>query len=74
MENNDELKKTTVGEVSFAYQGGIYNRPLGRGIKLKDGEYSMRDVYLDEVIPDGDFEIEIIIRQISDSPLAAINI
>lgn len=68
MENKHESNEINVCEIIFQYKGGIYNRPIGRGIMLKDGEYGRRDVYLDEVIPDGDFEIEIVIRKTSDSP------
>lgn len=64
MINNDKSKTSALAtDIVFEYKGKIYNRPLGRGIALKDGEYGERGMYLDEVIPDGDFEIEIIIRK-----------
>lgn len=56
--------------VLFEYKGDIYNRPVGRGIVLKSGEYGERGTYLDEAFPDGDYEIEIIVRsKVSQQPL-----
>lgn len=49
------------GEVIFEYKGLVYNRPLGRGIMLLEGE--RKDLYLDEVMPEDRCEIEIIVRK-----------
>jgi hypothetical protein len=72
MENEPESENITPNsEIIFDYKGRIYNRPLGRGICLKDnGEYEKRDIYLEEAIPEGDFEIEIIVRKIIQNDLA----
>jgi hypothetical protein len=44
------------------YHGGIYVRPVGRGVVLKELEL---EPHLDEVLDDGDYEIEIrIIRRL----------
>ena len=50
-----------VGEIVFEYKGGIYNRPLGRGIDLED--YKISGLSLEDLIPDGYFDIEVTVRQ-----------
>ena len=72
MENEPATENISLNsEIIFEYKGRIYNRPLGRGICLKDnGEYEKRVIYLDEAIPEGDFEIEIIVRKIIQSDSA----
>jgi hypothetical protein len=72
MENETESENVNPNsEIIFAYKGRIYNRPLGRGICLKDdGEYEQHDIYLEEAIPTVDFEIEIIVRKIIQNDLA----
>ena len=72
MENEPATENISLNsEIIFEYKGRIYNRPLGRGICLKDnGEYEKRVIYLDEAILEGDFEIEIIVRKIIQSDSA----
>jgi hypothetical protein len=51
------------GKIVFQYKGRIYNRPLRRGISTdrQDG----KDFYVEDSIPDGYFEAEIVIRAIA---------
>jgi hypothetical protein len=59
------------GKIIFQYKGEIYNRPMGRGIAFvqPDGIHGIlyngeiRDLYLEDIIPDGNYEVEIIIRE-----------
>ena len=58
-------------DIVFSYKGGIYNRPIGRGIEFvqPNGEFGifyggeMRDISLEAVIPEGHFEMEIVVRK-----------
>lgn len=48
------------GEVKFT--AGIYNRPLSRGICFRFDD-ELGEIGLEDVIPEGNFEIDITIRQ-----------
>jgi hypothetical protein len=50
---------TSGDESVFEYKGPVYNRPLGRGISLRAPGFAERDACLEEVMPEGDFEMEI---------------
>lgn len=58
-------------DVVFSYKGEIYNRPIGRGIEFVEpnGEFGIfyrgevRDIALEDVIPEGHFEMEIVVRK-----------
>ena len=41
----------------------IYNRPMGRGICFRFDNDDLSNIYLEDVIPEGDSEIEITIRK-----------
>ncbi len=64
VDRNDADNKNTQSneDVIFKYKGIAYNRPLGRGILILDGE--KKDLYLDEVMPEDYCEIEITIRKL----------
>ncbi len=59
------------GGVVFQHKGEIYSRPIGRGIEFvqENGEFGIfwkgevRDISLEDVIPEGYFEIEITVRK-----------
>lgn len=51
------------GEVRFQHKGGIYVRPVGRGICLVDDETGeFGDEQLEDLLPDGYYVAEIVIR------------
>lgn len=51
--------------LELLYRGKIYVRPLGRGVVLEDLELKPN---VDEVLPDGDYEVEIrVIRKLPEN-------
>ncbi|MCA1592512.1 MAG: hypothetical protein LC754_07660 [Acidobacteria bacterium] len=61
--SNELLGGVLDGVVVFAYKGGIYNRPCRRGICFREPDGELSDAQLEDKIPEGDFEMEIIVRK-----------
>lgn len=59
----NNLLKDGASEIIFEYRGMIYNRPLGRGIVFSEGELAERGLDLEDMIPDGDFHLEVVVRR-----------
>jgi len=60
MSNSDTGKKS---DIVFEYKGAIYNRPLGRGVCFREESGELTDLQLEDMIPEGDFYMEIIVRK-----------
>jgi hypothetical protein len=49
--------------IVFEYKGRAYNRPLGRGVCLYEPDGTMSDLQLEDRLPEGEIEIEIVVRR-----------